>query len=193
MSCHDRAASANRILRGLAAVAVLWSATATTQAYIGRPIYNEPGAGLALPPGCATEPSWRARLSNSDLELWVVECTLQPHVWLVRRGIIEYDSQNRARLRFQILDERKFPGETAGETVSVQCTGRGSVETGFAVVGATWRSDQKALRLQSAKSALRVDRRAGKLADVALGRVDCSRFPEREETMRRLQQDRGKS
>lgn len=192
MSERRQPVSFRRLLPGILAAAAL-SAAATAQAYVGRPVYSEPGAGIALPPGCSFEPSWRARLPNSDLELWVVECTLQPHVWLVRRGVLEYDSRNRARLRFQVLDERKFPGETAGETVSVQCAGRRSAEVGYAVVGATWRSDQKSLRLQAAKSALRVDRRNGKLAEVELAQVDCTRFPDREETMRQLQQERGKS
>lgn len=192
MSGRDCARAASRAVRSLVVAATLCLGVVSVQAYIGRPVYSEPGAGMALPPGCAFEPSWRARLPNSDLELWVVECTLQPHVWLVRRGVIEYDGRNRARLRFQVLDERKFPGETAGETVSVQCTGRGNAETGFAVVGATWRSDQKALRLDAAKSALRVDRRSGKLAEITASQIDCTRFPGREETMRQLQQERGK-
>jgi hypothetical protein len=169
-------------------------ATTTASAYVGRPVYSEPGSGIALPPGCRFEPSWRARLANSDLELWVVDCTLLPHVWLVRRGVIAYDSNNRARLRFQILDDRKYAGETAGETVSVQCTGRGGSETGFAVIGATWRSNQGVLRLGAAKAALGVDRRAGKLVDLPTAKIDCSRFLDREEMMRQLQQQgRGKS
>jgi hypothetical protein len=172
----------------LAAVWVLATFAAAASAHVGRPIYSEPGAGIALPPGCSFEPSWRARLTNSDLELWVVECTMQPHVWLVRRGVIEYDRSNRARLRFQVLDERKYPGETAGETVSVQCTGHGGAETGVAVIGATWRPAQGLLRLASAKAALRVDGRNGKLAEIAANQIDCTRFPDREETMRQLQQ-----
>jgi hypothetical protein len=170
---------------GLAAALLALSASAF--AHVGRPVYSEPGAGIALPPGCSFEPTWRARLANSDLELWVVECALQPHVWLVRRGVLEYDRSNRARLRFQILDERKLPGETAGETVSVQCATRRGSENGVAVIGATWRQAQGALRLASAKSALRVDRRSGKLVDAAIDQVDCTRFPDREETMRQLQ------
>jgi hypothetical protein len=171
---------------------VLCAATAAS-AYIGRPVYSEPGAGIALPPGCSFEPSWRARLANSDLELWVVDCALLPHVWLVRRGVIAYDSSNRARLRFQILDDRKYPGETAGETVSVQCTARGGSETGFAVIGANWRSAQGVLRLGSAKTALAVDRRTGKLVELPIEKIDCSRFLDREEMMRQLQQKgRGK-
>lgn len=178
----------------LALLALMVGATPAASAYAGRPVYGEPGAGIALPPGCAFEPSWRSRLANSDLELWVVDCSLLPHVWLVRRGVVAYDSNNRARLRFQILDDRKYPGETAGETVSVQCTGRGGSETGFAVVGATWRSNQGVLRLGGAKAALGVDRRAGKLVDLPTEKVDCSRFLEREEMMRQLQQQgRGKS
>ena len=187
MSCQD-AMNAGRIIRRILVFLALCATSAAAPAFVGRPVYSEPGAGIALPPGCSFEPSWRARLANSDLELWVVECTLLPHVWLVRRGVIEYDGNNRARLRFQIIDERKYPGETAGETVSVQCTGRGNAETGFAVVGANWRSAQGVLRLGSAKAALHVDRRAGKLVAVATDKVDCNRFPDREETMRQLQQ-----
>lgn len=173
----------------LAAVAAaLLAAGSGAAGYVGRPVYSEPGSGIALPPGCAFEPSWRARLPNSDLEVWVVECTLLPHVWLVRRGVIEYDRSNRARLRFQVLDERKFPGETAGETVSVQCTGRGNADhPGYVAVGATWRPVQGTLRLAAAKTALRVDGRSGKLVDIAREQIDCTRFLEREETMRQLQ------
>jgi hypothetical protein len=178
---------ARRVICRFAVFVALCATTASASAFIGRPVYSEPGAGIALPPGCGFEPSWRARLANSDLELWVVDCALLPHVWLVRRGVIEYDSSNRARLRFQIIDERKYPGETAGETVSVQCNGRGNAETGFAVVGANWRSVQGVLRLGSAKAALHVDRRAGKLVEVATDKVDCNRFLDREETMRQLQ------
>ncbi|MCA3217557.1 MAG: hypothetical protein ING59_03160 [Burkholderiales bacterium] len=36
-------------------------------AYLGRPVYQEPGAGPQLPPACAVDPTWRARLPNSDL------------------------------------------------------------------------------------------------------------------------------
>jgi hypothetical protein len=175
------------LLRGAAAALALAAAAAAASEYIGRPIYSEPGAGIAMPPGCSFEPSWRARLANSDLELWVVDCALIAHVWLVRRGVIEYDRDNRARLRFQILDERRYAGETAGETVSVQCTGRRGSESGYAVIGANWRPSQGALRLASGKAALQVDRRAGKLADIALDQVDCARFLDREETMRQLQ------
>ncbi len=185
---HARQAIAGRILRRALCALALFAASAQAADYLGRPVYSEPGAGIALPPGCSFEPSWRARLANSDLELWVVECALLPHVWLVRRGVIEYDRDNRARLRFQVLDERKYPGETAGETVSVQCTGRRNSETGFAVAGATWRSSQGVLRMANAKSALRVDARAGKLADLPTDKVDCTRFLDREETMRQLQQ-----
>ncbi len=181
-----------RALRRSALALMLAAATTTAAAYIGRPVYSEPGSGIALPPNCSFEPAWRARLANSDLELWVVDCSLLPHVWLVRRGVIEYDRSNRARLRFQILDERKYPGETAGETVSVQCTGRGGSETGFAVIGANWRSAQGVLRLGSAKAAVRVDRNAGKLVDLPLDKIDCTRFLDREETMRKLQQGSGK-
>ncbi len=181
-----------RALRRSALALMLAAATTTAAAYIGRPVYSEPGSGIALPPNCSFEPAWRARLANSDLELWVVDCSLLPHVWLVRRGVIEYDRSNRARLRFQILDERKYPGETAGETVSVQCTGRGGSETGFAVIGANWRSAQGVLRLGSAKAAIRVDRNAGKLVDLPLDKIDCTRFLDREETMRKLQQGSGK-
>ncbi len=176
-----------------AAVTLVLCASTGASAYIGRPVYSEPGIGFALPPGCSFEPSWRARLANSDLELWVVDCGLLPHVWLVRRGVIAYDRDNRARLRFQILDERKYPGETAGETVSVQCTGRGGSETGFAAIGANWRPTQGVLRLGSAKAALGVDRRAGKLLELPTEKIDCTRFLDREETMRQLQQQgRGK-
>ena len=187
MSRPGRRAAGRRLRRSVLAL-LLSMASAVTSAYVGRPVYSEPDSGIALPPGCTLEPTWRARLANSDLELWVVDCEMLPRVWLLRRGIVEYDRSNRARLRFQILDERKYPGETAGETVSVQCTARGGAENGYAVIGATWRSAPGALRLGGAKAALRVDRRGGKLTELAVGEVECARFLDREETMRRLQQ-----
>ncbi len=189
MMMRQRFALARRIVQrsGIAFAMAIALANAA-QANVGRPIYSEPGTGIALPPGCTFEPSWRARLANSDLELWAVECTLVPHLWLVRRGVIEYDRDNRARLRFMVLDERILPGETAGETISVQCASRGNAETGVAAIGAKWRSTQGALRLQTAKTAVKVDRRNAKLVDLPVDQIDCTRFLEREETMRRLQE-----
>lgn len=189
MMMRQRFALARRLLpRSGIALAMAIALLAAAQANVGRPIYSEPGTGIALPPGCTFEPSWRARLANSDLELWAVECTLVPHLWLVRRGVIEYDRDNRARLRFMVLDERILPGETAGETISVQCASRGNAETGVAAIGAKWRSTQGALRLQTAKAAVKVDRHKAKLVDVPVDQIECTRFLEREETMRRLQE-----
>ena len=102
---------------GLATIA---SAQTTPANYVGRPIYSEPGSGLQLPPGCAVEPSWRSKLGSSDLEVWVVNCNGTAHGWLLRRSVVEVLAGNQARLRFQVLDERAWSGETAGDTASVR-------------------------------------------------------------------------
>ena len=162
---------------------------ATTGAYSGRPIYSEPGSALQLPPGCAVEPAWRAKLGTSDLEVWVADCNGAAHAWLVRRSVIEMLPGRQARLRFLILDDRAWSGETAGDTVSVQCSGRSGGDPGYVVVGAKWRAAGSELRLSAATAAVRADRAAQKLVDVPVARIDCIRFPAREAMMRRLQQE----
>ncbi len=160
--------------------------------YVGRPIYSEPRAGLQLPPGCAVEPAWRAKLGTSDLEVWLAACDGTVHAWLLRRSVLEVLAGNHARLRFQVLDERVWPGETAGDSASVQCSGRADGEAGFIVVGAKWRGVGKnngELRLASATAAVRADRSALKFLDTPVSAVDCARFPAREAMMRRLQQE----
>lgn len=155
--------------------------------YVGRPIYQEPGAGLQLPPGCTVDPTWRARLPNSDLELWIVDCHAVVRTWLLRRTVIEVVNSNQSRLRLQVLDERQWPGEVAGTTASVQCVGRTSGETGVAIVGAKWRQSGNELRLTSASGAVRADPATLRLVPLATSQVDCLRFPEREAMLRRLQ------
>ena len=165
------------------------AATAATDTYVGRPIYSEPGSGLQLPPGCQLEPSWRGRMANSDLELWVVSCGGETRTWVLRRSTIEMISANQARLRFLVMDERRWPGETAGDTVSVQCVGRnGGADSGFVVIGAKWRAVGPELRLTGATSVLRVDPGLQKFVAAGVSQVDCARHPEREAMMRRLQQ-----
>jgi len=113
------------------------------------------------------------------------------HGWLLRRSVIEVVAANQARLRFLVLDERVWPGETAGDTASVQCNGRAGGEAGYVVVGAKWRSigkDNKELRLNSATAAVRADPSALKFLDTPLAAVECARFPGREAMMRQLQQ-----
>jgi hypothetical protein len=156
--------------------------------YVGRPIYSEPGAGLQLPPGCQIEPTWRGRISNSDFEIWVVACSGETRTWLLRRSTVEMIAANQARLRFLVTDERRWPGETAGDTASVQCVGRSAADTGFVVVGAKWRQVGAELRLTSATTVLRADPVAQKFVPATLAQVDCARHPEREAMMRRLQQ-----
>jgi hypothetical protein len=175
------------ILLGL----LLWhgASAAAAESYLGRPVYSEPATGLQLPPGCEVDPSWRSTVAGSDLEIWIALCGGESHAWLVRRQVIEVVNARQSRLRFQVLDDRAFPGETAGDTLSVQCSGVND-EPGFLVRGALWRGDGKELRLKGARGVLRVDVRGQRLVDAEIGAVVCSRFPEREAMMKRLQQTR---
>ncbi len=163
------------------------AAAGATESYLGRPIYSEPATGLQLPPGCEVDPSWRAALANSDLEIWIAQCGGEPHAWLLKRQVLEVVNARLSRLRFQVLDDRAFAGETAGDTLSVQCSGVND-EPGYVVRGALWRGDGKELRLRGARGVLRVDARGQRLVDAEIGAVVCSRFPEREAMMKRLQQ-----
>jgi len=178
----------------LACAAILAASSAATAAdapaeesFIGRPIYSEPTTGLQMPPTCVIEPSWRAHTSG-DFELWIVVCGQTAHAWMVRRQVVEMLGAGLARLRFQVVDERVYPGESAGESLSVQCTGRGKDMDGYLVVGAKWRQDGKELRLASALTVLHADPVKQVLVNVDAGQVDCVRFPQREATMRQLQQ-----
>lgn len=171
------------------APAAVPAGAAAVGSFVGRPIYSEPGAGLQLPPGCSIEPTWRGRLSNTDIEAWIVSCQGETRGWVVRRSIIEVLPGNQARLRFVVTDERRWPGETAGDSVSVQCVGRAAGDVGgYVVVGAKWRPAGAELRLTGATEVLRVDPTAQRFAPATLGQVDCTRHPEREAMMRRLQQ-----
>ena len=161
--------------------------SARAESYVDRPVYSEPSTGLQLPPECEVDPSWRSAVANTDLEIWIARCAGEPRVWLLRRQVVEIVNARQSRLRFQVLDERVYPEETAGETLSVQCTGPRD-EPGYVVRGARWRDDGKELRLKGARGVLRVDTRALALADSEVGAVDCARFPEREAMMKRLQQ-----
>lgn len=169
----------------LAAVAPAWGAQPAS--FVGRPIYSEPGAGLQMPPGCRVEPSWRGRLVDSDLEIWVVDCDEEARVWSLRRSTIGMVG-NQARLRFQVTDERRLPGDSAGDSASVQCVGRNAGESGFVVVGAKWRAVGPELRLAAASAVMRVDPATQRLVEATLAQVECARHPEREAMMRRLQQ-----
>jgi len=176
---------------GLLCAALLWTAgqagAAPAEGYVGRPIYSEPLTGLQLPPGCKVDPSWRAPITGSEFEIWIASCDEAPRVWLLRRQVIGVVNAQNSRLRFQVLDERIYADETAGETLSVQCSGQHD-EPGYAVVGARWRPEDKELRLRSSKSALRADVQALRLAELDTKRIECVRFPEREAMMKRLQQ-----
>ena len=156
--------------------------------YLGRPIYSEPGAGLQMPPGCQMEPTWRGRINNADLEVWVVACQGETRSWVVRRSVIEMLPGNQARLRFQVTDERRWPGESAGDSASVQCIGRSGGDGGFVVIGARWRANGAELRLTSAAQVLRADTATQKFVPATLAQVECTRHPDREAMMRRLQQ-----
>ena len=161
------------------------------KSYIGRPIYSEPASGLQMPPGCTLEPSWRSRLGASDYEVWIVTCEKLARTWFVRRSLIEMVSASQARLRFQILDERLWPEESAGESLSVQCVGRAVQQAGYVVAGAKWRTAAGKggeIGLASASAVIRADTGTQKFVTAALAEVDCARYPEREAMMRRLQQ-----
>jgi hypothetical protein len=155
--------------------------------YLGRPIYSDPTNGLQLPPACAIEPTWRSRLSGTEMELWVLNCDSVPRAWLLTRQTVEMLGPREARLRFQVLDERLLPGETTGESLSVQCTDSGDV-SGIVVYGARWRSSGRELRFAGARGAMRVDVARRRLVDADLNGIDCVRFPDREALMRKLQQ-----
>ncbi|GAB4470411.1 MAG: hypothetical protein OHK0044_13040 [Burkholderiaceae bacterium] len=177
------------IARALCAVLLgaLSGAASGGESYVGRPVYSEPGSGLQLPPGCHTEPTWRARMGTSDLEVWVVDCGGVARSWFVRRSLVEMVKGNQARLRFQVLDERQWPGETAGDTVSVQCVGRSGPEAGYVVLGAKWRAAGSELRLIGARSVVRADPNSQKFVAASLAQVECTRHPDREAMLRRLQ------
>jgi len=155
--------------------------------YLGRPIYSDPTSGLQMPPTCIIEPTWRSRITGAELEVWVVNCDSVARVWLVKRQTIEVLSAREARLRFQVIDERVLPEETAGDSLSVQCTAAGE-ESGVVVRGARWRSAGRELHLAGARGAVRVDGARHRLVDADLTTVDCTRFPDREAMMRKLQQ-----
>ncbi|MCS6943806.1 MAG: hypothetical protein RMK97_00035 [Sutterellaceae bacterium] len=158
------------------------------ESFIGRPVYSEPAYGLQMPPGCRVEPAWRDRLANSDLEVWVVDCHGTARAWLLRRSVLELLDGKLARLRYQILDDRALPGETVGDSATVQCSGRGPQAGGYVVFGARWRAAGSELRLAGATGALRADPATLKFAPAALAQIDCTRFPAREAMLKRLQQ-----
>ncbi len=187
--------TANTPKRAAAMAAVLAFAMAAPQAapapaaaisYIGRPIYEEPAIGLQRPPNCIIEPTWRAPMTGAELEVWVADCDGIARVWLLKRQTIEVLASREARLRFQVIDERVLPEETAGETLSVQCTGPDNA-AGLVVRGARWRASGREMHLASARGALRGDASRRRLVDVDLSWIDCTRFPDREAMMRKLQ------
>jgi len=159
----------------------------SADSFLGRPIYSEPASGLQLPPQCQVDPAWRTNVRGSDLEIWIAACGTGGRVWLLRRQIVEVVNARAARLRFEVIDERVYPDETAGESLSVQCTGP-TDDPGYVVRGARWREDGKDLRLKAARGALRLDPRTQRLGDIEVSAIDCTRFPEREAMMKRLQQ-----
>lgn len=157
------------------------------ESFSGRPVYSEPGSGLQMPPGCRVESPWRSRIASSDIEVWIVDCGGVVHTWMLRRSVLEIVDVKQARLRFQILDDRAWPGETAGESASIQCVGRGDQDTGYVVIGAKWKGSGNELRLSGAQTVIRADTATQKFKAATLAQVDCTRFPEREAMLRRLQ------
>ncbi len=157
---------------------------------MGRPVYSEPGSGLQMPPGCHVEAPWRSRVASTDLEVWIVDCSGVARTWILRRSVLEMIDAKQARLRFQILDDRAWPGETPGDSVSVQCTGRGDQDTGYVVIGAKWRPAGNELRLSSAQTVIRADTTTQKFKAATASQVECTRFPDREAMLRRLQKPR---
>jgi hypothetical protein len=163
------------------------SAVRAQESFVGRPVYSEPSSGLQMPPGCKVEPPWRSRLGSTDIEVWIVDCGGVAHTWMLRRSVLEMVDAKQARLRFQILDDRAWPGETPGESVSVQCTGHGDQDSGFVVIGAKWKGSGNELRLSAAQSVIRADAATQKFKAATVAQVDCTRFPDREAMLRRLQ------
>jgi hypothetical protein len=172
---------------GAATLSVLFGSCLASESFVTRPIYSEPATGLQLPPGCEVDPSWRSTVANSDLEIWIAKCSGEARAWLVKRAVVEVLNSRQSRLRFEVMDERVLADETPGESLSVQCTGPRD-ETGYVVRGAHWRTEGKELRLKSAKAVMKADARTQTLVESEIGDVDCSRFPEREAMMKRLQQ-----
>jgi hypothetical protein len=161
--------------------------TTAPVSYISRPIYSEPSTGLQLPPGCEVDPTWRTTVPSSDLEIWIAKCADDSRIWLLKRAVVEVLNSRQSRLRFEVIDERIVADETPGESLSVQCTGPRD-ESGYVVRGAHWRAEGKELRLKNARSVMKADTHTQTLVDSEIGDVDCSRFPEREAMMKRLQQ-----
>ncbi len=177
------------IVAAVAALAAAPSRAAepASTSYVGRPIYSDPTHGLQLPPSCVVEPTWRLRITRTEMEVWVLNCDAMARVWLLTRHPIEMLGAREARLRFEVIDERVLPGETAGESLSVQCTATGE-DDGRVVRGARWRASGHELHLAAAQGALRVDVAHRRLVDSDLAGVECVRFPDREAMMRKLQQ-----
>src|SRR5882672_95612 len=178
---------AGALALGATLLALAPGAVTAEESFVGRPVYSEPGNGLQMPPGCRVEPPWRSRLGSTDLEVWIVDCSGVVRTWILRRSVLEMVDAKQARLRFQILDDRAWPGETAGDSASVQCIGRGDQDTGFVVIGAKWRSTGNELRLSAAQTVIRADAATQKFKAAAITQVDCTRFPDREAMLRRLQ------
>jgi hypothetical protein len=170
-----------------ALLSALPQAARAQDSFVGRPVYSEPATGLQMPPGCRVEPPWRTRLTATDLEVWIVDCGGVVRTWMLRRSVLEMVDAKQARLRFQILDDRAWPGETAGDSASVQCTGREGQDTGFVVLGAKWRGSGNELHLTAAQTVIRADAATQKFKAATMGQVDCTRFPDREAMLRRLQ------
>jgi hypothetical protein len=168
-------------LSGIAATA------AVETGYIGRPIYSEPAIGLQLPPTCIVEPTWREPLSGIDFEVWIANCDGAARVWLLKRQVVEVLDSRESRLRFQVFDERVLPDEKAGDTLSVQCTSTDN-QPAVVVRGARWRSDGRELHLAGASGAMHADIAQHRLVEMSPAAIDCTRFPDREAMMRKLQQ-----
>jgi hypothetical protein len=175
------------VAAGLAAAPPTSAAAGPASTYLGRPIYSDPTNGLQMPPTCLVEPDWRARMSGAEMEVWVLTCDSVARAWLMTRQIVEMLGGRGARLRFQVVDERILPEETAGDSLTVQCT---SADDDYprVVRGAHWRAAGRELRLGGAQGALKVDLARRQLVDTGLAGIDCVRFPDRETMMRKLQQ-----
>jgi hypothetical protein len=169
------------------ATCLVQAVAAAPPTYDGRPIYSEPATGLQLPPTCVVEPTWRTPLAGADMEVWIVNCDGAARVWLLKRQIIEMLGAREARLRFQVVDERILKDEVAGESLSVQCAGSGNLP-GLVVRGARWHSNGRELHLVGAAGAMRGDALLHRLVDEQPGAIECTRFPDREAMMRKLQE-----
>lgn len=153
--------------------------------YVGRPVYRDRHAGWQMPPGCLSDPSWRAPVRDQSIEIWLAQCPDGAHAWVVDAHVVEREANVPVRWRYEILDDHALARDLAGETASVQCT---DTDTGLpaVVLGARWQGDARLLSLVHGRASLRLAPSATGLVESGLRDLDCARFPEREKALQQL-------